>query len=318
MTGVFTSIVMIVGGLLLVVKGADYLVGGSSSIARRFRVKPIVIGLTIVAFGTSMPELVVNIFAIAQGQTALAIGNVIGSNISNILFILGISAVIVPLTVGKSTVTKEIPFALLSVVVLWFMVWDGVLDRADGLVLFAFFTIFLYYTFGISRVEGEAETEDFKLMSIMKSAAFILAGIIGLAIGGKLTVDGARVVASSFGISEGIIGLTLVAIGSSLPELATSVVAARRKEVDIAIGNIVGSNIFNILWVLGLSAVIRDMAFPPIASLDVLIAIGVTLILLVALFLGRRNILERWEGFMFLAIYASYLVFLIMRHVASA
>lgn len=315
---IITAIVMVVGGLLLVVKGADYLVDGSSSVARRLGVKPIVIGLTIVSFGTSMPELVVNLFAVAQDHAGLAIGNILGSNISNILLILGVSATIIPLVVGKSTVTKEIPFALLSVVVLWIMVWDGVLDRADGLVLLAFFIIFLYYTFGISRVEGEAEKEGFEKMSYVKSAALIAAGIIGLAFGGKLTVDGAEVVAAFLGISEEIIGLTVVAIGSSLPELATSVVAARKKEVDIAIGNIVGSNIFNILWVLGLSASITSLTFAPIAVFDVLITIGVTIILLVALFIGKRNVLERWEGVMFLLIYASYLIFLLVRHVTSS
>ena len=318
MYGPFTSVIMAAGGILLVVKGADYLVDGAGSVARRFGVKPIVIGLTIVAFGTSMPELVVNLVASFQDVPGIAIGNVIGSNITNILLILGISAIFHHLTVQRSTVTKEIPFALLSVVVLLIMAWDGMLDRADGLVLLAFFTIFLYYTFGISRVEGDAGTGDIPKLTASKSAWLIAVGITGLAIGGKLTVDGAETVALLLGISDEIIGLTVVAIGTSLPELATSVVAAKKGEVDIAIGNIVGSNVFNILWVLGLSAAIRAIPFDPSSNFDVLVAIGVTLILLAALFIGRKNVLDKWEGWMFIVLYASYLAFLVYRHVASA
>lgn len=318
MYGPFTSIIMAVGGLLLVIKGADYLVDGAGSLARRSGAKPIVIGLTVVAFGTSMPELVVNLVASFQGATGLAIGNIIGSNISNILLILGIAAIIRQLTVQRSTVTKEVPFALLSVVVLLIMVWDGTLDRADGLVLLAFFAIFLYYTFGIGRVEGDLEKKEIPKFSALKSFALIAGGIIGLAIGGKLTVDGAETIALLFGVSEGIIGLTVVAIGTSLPELATSVIAARKGEVDIAIGNIVGSNIFNVLWVLGLSAAIRPLPFEPTAAFDVLVAIGATVILLAALFIGKKDVLEKWEGWMFVALYAAYLTFLVFRHVASS
>lgn len=315
MNGIFTSIVMIVGGILLIVKGAGYLIDGSTSIARRFGMKPIFIGLTIVAFGTSMPELVVNLYAVAQDQAGLAVGNILGSNISNILLILGISAAMVTLPVKPSTVSKEIPFALLSVLVLLIMVWDGVLDRADGLVLLAFFIIFMYYTFGIGRVEGQAE--EFEKMPLRKSVAFIAAGIIGLAVGGHLTVGGAEGVAVTFGISQEIIGLTIVAIGSSLPELAASVVAARRKEVDLAIGNIVGSNIFNILWVFGLSATIRNIAFAPPPNFDVIMVIAATLILLSAMYIGRRNVLQRREGYLFLIIYGAYLAYLVAQHVAS-
>lgn len=313
-----TAALMVIGGILLIVKGADYLVEGSGSIARRFGVKPIVIGLTIVAFGTSMPELVVNLVASFQNAPGLAIGNVVGSNIANVLLILGAAAIIRSLTVHHNTVTKEIPFALLSVVVLLIMVWDGTLDRADGLVLLAFFGIFLYYTFGISRVKGEASTEDIPKFKTGKSYTLIVAGIFGLAVGGKLTVDGAVSIATLFGISNEVIGLTVIAIGTSLPELATSVVAAKKGEVDIAIGNVVGSNIFNVFWVLGLSAAIRPLPFVPTATFDVFVAIGATLVLFTALFIGQKNILEKWEGRMLIALYVMYLTFLVYRHVASA
>lgn len=316
--GPITAALMAVGGILLVVKGADYLVEGSGSVARRFGVKPIVIGLTVVAFGTSMPELVVNLVASFQDAPGLAIGNIVGSNISNILLILGVAAVFHALTVQRNTVTKEIPFALLSAVVLLIMVWDGVLDRADGLVLLCFFIIFLYYTFGISKVQGEMGVGEIPKFGAGKSIALISAGIFGLAVGGKLTVDGAETFGILLGISDAIIGLTVVAVGTSLPELATSVVAARKGEVDIAIGNVIGSNIFNVFWVLGLSSTIRSIPFTTDALFDVLVAIAATLVLLAALFIGKRNILEKWEGWMLMGLYASYIVFLIFRHVASA
>jgi cation:H+ antiporter len=225
-------------GFVLLIKGADFLVDGASAIAKRFNVSDLVIGLTVVAFGTSTPELFVNIVASARGNTEIAIGNVLGSNICNILLILGISAVIYPLSVSKGTVWKEIPFSLLAVIVLGLMANDRVIDgdgsslltRIDGLMLLAFFTIFLYYSFSIAKaIEGLDEHVAVKTTGFNKSYLLVIAGLIGLTLGGKWIVDGAVILARSFGMSESLVGLTIVAVGTSLPELATSAMAAHKK-----------------------------------------------------------------------------------------
>ncbi len=307
-------------GFVFLVKGADFLVDGASSIAKRFGVSSLVIGLTIVAFGTSMPELIVNIFASINGNTDIAIGNILGSNIANILLILGISAVIFPLAVKRSTVWKEIPLALLAVIVVALMANDALIDggsisqltRIDGLILISFFIIFLYYTFGISRVEPADTTEvPIHRYSLSRSILMIGVGLVGLTLGGKWIVDVAVALATGLGVSEALIGLTVVAIGTSLPELATSAVAAYKKDVDIAVGNIVGSNIFNIFWVLGLSAVISPLPFPALLMRDVIMTIVATLLLFVVMFVGKRHTMERWQGIAFIALYVGYIVFII-------
>ncbi len=314
--------ILFVIGFVLLIKGADLLVGGASSLAKRTGVSALMIGLTIVAFGTSMPELVVNLLASVQGNTDIAIGNIVGSNIANILLILGISAMIYPLAVQKGTVWKEIPFALLAVVVLMLMANDIVLDGAtssaltkiDGLVFLGFFVIFLYYVFGIAKNGGENEEgEAVEVFSLGRSFAMILAGLVGLVIGGKWIVDGAVAFASSMGVSEALIGLTVVAVGTSLPELATSAVAAYKRNVDIAIGNVVGSNIFNIFWILGISSIIKPLPFAPALNFDLVAVVLVTTLLFLALFVGKRHVLERWQGGAFVAMYVAYTIFLIMR-----
>lgn len=306
-------------GLLLLVKGADWLVDGASSLATRLGVAPIVIGLTIVAFGTSMPELVVNLFASWSGNTDIAIGNVVGSNIVNILLILGIAGCICPLAVKSNTVWKEVPMALLAAALVWVMANDGVLagngpdrlDRIDGIALLAFFIIFLYYTFGISKVEsGSAETVE--KLPVGRSWLLVLGGITALAVGGKFSVDGAVIIAQGLGVSERIIGLTIVAIGTSLPELLTSAVAAYKKNADIAVGNVVGSNIFNVFWILGLSASIRPLPFMPQNGFDVLVAVGATFLLFIAMFVGKRHMLERWQAATFIMLYVAYLTSLVL------
>ncbi len=309
-------------GFLFLIKGAGFLVDGASSIAKRLGVSALVIGLTIVAFGTSMPELIVSIFASINGSTDIAIGNILGSNIANILLILGISAVIFPLAVKRSTVWKEIPLALLAVVLVGFMANDALIDggsfsgltRIDGLVLISFFIIFLYYTFGISRVEA-ADTAEVPIhrYSLTRACLMIGLGLVGLTLGGKWIVDAAVVLATSLGVSQAIIGLTIVAIGTSLPELVTSMVAAYKRDVDIAVGNIVGSNIFNIFWILGVSAVINPLPFSQLLMRDVIMTIVATLLLFVALFIGKRHILERWQGIGFILIYIGYIVLLIVQ-----
>lgn len=317
------QILLFIVGFGLLIKGADWLVSGASSLASRLGVSALVIGLTIVAFGTSAPELTVNLLASFQGNTDIAIGNIIGSNIANILLILGISAIIFPLAVQRGTVWREIPFALLAVVVLTIMANDVLLDgtaasaltRIDGLVLLAFFGIFIYYIFSIAKQpahEGQEE-EVITQYSVATSAGMIVGGMAGLVVGGKWIVDGAVIFATQLGISEALIGLTVVAIGTSLPELATSAVAAYKRNVDIAIGNVIGSNIFNIFWILGISATITPLPFSAQLGFDLGVVTLVTLLLFLALFVGRRHTLERWQGWVFVCLYVGYIIYLVLR-----
>lgn len=306
-------------GFVFLIKGADVLVEGASSIAKKFRISALVIGLTIVAFGTSAPELIVNIFASINGNTDIAIGNILGSNIANILLILGISAIIFPLAVTKGTVWKEIPLSLLAILAVGvmandFLIENGVfsgLTRIDGIILIFFFIIFLYYTYGISKAEGASGSVEVKDRSFLKAGAMIVIGLAALTIGGKWVVDAAVLIAAALGASQAVIGLTVVAIGTSLPELATSAIAAYKKNPDIAVGNIVGSNIFNIFWILGVSAIISPLPFSPILMRDVLMTIIATFLLFSFMFVGRRHALERWQGILFIAIYVAYLFLLV-------
>lgn len=314
-----TYILFIIGFFILI-KGADFLVSGSGSIARRMKIPSIVIGLTIVAFGTSAPELIVNIFASAQGNTEIAIGNILGSNIANILLILGISAIIYPVTAKANTILKEIPFSLLAVIVLGLMANDVLIDgksfsslsRIDGFVLVSFLIIFLYYIFGIAKFNQDNTKEEIKVLSNFKSILFIILGLIGLVVGGKWIVDGAVKIAEFFNISQSLIGLTIIAIGTSLPELATSAVAAYKKETDIAIGNVVGSNIFNIFWILGASAIIRPLPFGSNSNSDIVMLILASLLLFSFMFVGKKMIIERWQGVFMVIAYFIYIIFLIL------
>ena len=310
-------------GFVLLIKGAHYLVEGASTLARRMGVSDLVIGMTIVALGTSLPELIVSVFAVLRGATGIAIGNVVGSNIANILLVLAASALFGPVIVSRGTVRKEIPFCLLAAVLVAIMpndvFFDGaasdVLSRSDGLVLLGFLVLFLTYIMSVARSGNELPVEvpvsqDGVLRPLLKAAA----GIAGLALGGKWVVGGAVAVARLFRVSEDVIGLTVVAIGTSLPELATSAVAVYRKNSDIAVGNVVGSNIFNIFLVLAITGVIRPLPFSPANNVDVLVMIGVTVMLLVSLLLSKEKYtLHRRDGVMYLAAYAVYLGFLAYR-----
>lgn len=315
------SLGIFVVGLVLLVKGADFLVSGAASLAKKRGISPLVVGLTIVAFGTSAPELVVNLLASFSGNSDIAIGNVIGSNIANIFLILGITAAIFPLSVQKGTVWKEIPFSLLGVFVLAVLANDvlidgsnaSVLGRGDGLVLMAFFIIFLYYTFGIGGGESAGEAEEMPIFSTPKSLLMVIGGMIGLTVGGQLMIDSAVDIAKTLGISDKLIGLTIVAIGTSLPELATSVSAALKKQSDIAVGNVVGSNIFNVFWILGASATIRPLPFSADLNADIAVVIGATALLFIFLFLGTKHRIDRWQGGVFVGIYAAYLGYLTVR-----
>ncbi len=320
------SYILFIIGFLFLIKGADFLVDGASAIAKKLNVSGLIIGLTIVAFGTSAPELIVNIFASAQGNTEIAIGNVLGSNIFNILFILGISSVIYPLLVTKDTVWKEIPFCLFVTILFGFLANDilffknstAQISRIDGLILLIFFVVFIYYIFKVAKKQRNTNKEqlpvDVKQYSLFKSVLLIIIGLVGLNIGAKWVVDGAIDIASFLGVSQSLIGLTIVAVGTSLPELVTSGVAAFKKNADIAIGNIVGSNIFNILLIIGVSSMIRPLSFNVSSNIDIFVAILAPLLLFVAMFTGRKkHLLERWEGILFLVVYMLYLAFVLYR-----
>lgn len=314
--------VLFVLGFPLLLKGADFLVDGSVSIAKKFNISNIVIGLTIIAFGTSLPELVVNVMAGLNGSNELAIGNVLGSNIANILLILGVAALIYPLTTKKNTVWKEIPLSLLAILVLGILVNDQIIDggpvsilsRSDGFILLAFFIIFFTYIISISKGEKSTTETEQKEQSTLKSIIYIVLGLLGLMFGGQWVVDGAIAIATALNVSESLIGLTIVAVGTSLPELATSAVAAYKKQTDIAIGNVVGSNIFNIFWILGIGAVINPITFTPKANIDIAVTIIATLSLFAIMFIGKKRVIERWQAALFLVFYVSYIIFSIFNH----
>ena len=313
--------ILFVIGFFLLIKGANLLVNGSASIAKKYNISSIVIGLTIVAFGTSAPEFIVNVFASAQGNSGIAIGNILGSNIANILLILGISAIIYPVTAKKNTVLKEIPLSFLAVVVLGLMANDMMIDgenssaisRIDGLILLTFFIIFLYYIFGITKSpEDMVETDETQLFSNSKAILFIILGLAGLVFGGKWIVDGAVKIAEHFKVSQTLIGLTIVAVGTSLPELATSAVAAYKKQSDIAIGNAVGSNILNIFWVLGVSAVIRPLPFSVSSNSDIGMTVFASIVLFAVMFIGKKRVIERGQGIFMVTSYIAYMVYLVL------
>jgi cation:H+ antiporter len=330
---IFLSIGSLILGLLLLVKGADWLVDGASSIAKRMGISDLTIGLTVVAFGTSMPELVVNILSSIRGANDIAIGNIVGSNIANILLILGIAATITRIAVKQSTVWKEIPLALLASVVLLLMANDAIVDgypvseisRSDGLTFIAFFCIFLWYTAGIRKQDTDKEQDSAQPRGLPLSIVFVLAGLALLILGGKLSVDGAVTIAEGLGISQALIGLTVVAVGTSLPELATSIVAAMRGKADIAVGNIVGSNIFNVFWILGVSAIISPVKFEPAMNTDLFVAILATVVLFFAVHTGYlhhrlvfwkqrdSHVVERADGILMLVLYAAYIGYLVWR-----
>jgi cation:H+ antiporter len=309
-------------GFALLIQGASLLVSGASSIARRWHVSDLVIGLTVVAFGTSSPEMAVTVISSFQGNTDIAIGNVIGSNIANILLILGVASIIFPLSVSRGTIWKEIPFSLLAALVLAVLANDRLIDgdamsaitRSDGIILLFFFSIFLYYSFSIAQdIEGLPDQVPMKIYSMPGSLLRVVAGLSALTLGGKWIVDGAVDIALALGMSEAVVGLTIVAVGTSLPELATSAVAAYRKNVDIAVGNVVGSNIFNILLVLGVGSLISPLPFDAQSNMGIAMLVFSSLLLFVAMFTMKRRSVDRWEGAVFLACYAAYIVFTVVR-----
>lgn len=323
------NILCLIGGLVLILLGANGLTDGASSVAKRLRIPSIVIGLTIVSFGTSAPELAVSISSALKGSADIAIGNVVGSNIFNILMIVGCTALVAPIVITRNTLRKEIPLCILSSVVLLICANDvilnkasvNILDRVDGLLLLCFFAIFMGYTFAISKPSAgeeqltppETGEEEIKTLPWWKSILYIIGGLAALIYGGELFVNGATDIARRLGVSESIIGLTLVAGGTSLPELATSIVAALKKNPEIAIGNVIGSNLFNIFFVLGCSATITPLRLNGINNFDLLTLVGAGILLwFFGLFFAKRTI-TRIEGSILVLCYVVYTVILIVK-----
>ncbi len=317
------QILLLVVGLVMLVKGSDWLVQGASGLAKKYNVPDIVIGLTIVSFGTSLPELLVSLLSSFKGSSDIALGNVLGSNTANILLILGISAMIFPLSVKRNTTWVEIPISLMAAVLLGVLAHFGfestetqkMIGRGDGILLLLGFAGFMWYIFRLvkSGKEVALEVEGFVPMPLKKTILLIIVGIAGLTWGGRLFVNNAILLAQSWGVSEALIGLTVVAIGTSLPELATSAVAAFKKETDIAVGNVVGSNIFNILWILGLSASIKPLRFNTSTNFDIATVIASSLLLFAVMFLGKKHNVGRWKGLLFVLLYIAYTWYLVQR-----
>lgn len=312
--------VLLVVGLALLLKGANLLVTGAEAVATRLRISPLVIGLTIVSFGTSLPEMLVTMVSGLQGKPDLAIGNLIGSNIANVLLILGVAAIVRPLPVRDSTVVSEIPFSLTAAILVGFLANAALfqdhhelsISRLDGAILLFFFFLFVLYVFKMARRENHDEPERTPLRP-GRSAVYILLGVVGLYLGGRWTVDGAVALARVAGVDDALIGLTVLAIGTSLPELIASAVAAWRNQADMAVGNVVGSNIFNLLWILGLTASFVELPFEVVSNSDLVMVIFSSSLLILALVSSRQNTIQRGHGVLFVLLYAAYLAYVVQR-----
>jgi cation:H+ antiporter len=317
------DIIFLLLGIVILIKGADFLVDGSSALARKWNIPSLIIGLTVVAFGTSMPELVVSLIAVTGGNTATAFGNIIGSNIANILLILGGAAIVSTPTIKNSTIWKEIPFSLLAALALLVVSNDLLIDkiaissltRVDGLVLLMFFVIFIYYIIEVARknTENSEESSNVVGMSNKKISLFIVLGIFGLYLGGKWVVESAVSIAENLGVSDFLIAATVIAVGTSLPELVTSVRAAMKKDLDLVVGNIVGSNIFNIFWILGLSSIVAPIDIPQNINFDIVFLLVATFLLFVFMFVGKKHKLERYQAIIFLMMYVLYITLIVIR-----
>ena len=321
------DILLFLLGIVLIIVGANYLTEGASTLARRMGLSPLVVGLTIVAFGTSAPELIVSLMSALKGNADIAMGNVIGSNIFNILAIGGVTALVAPITITQSTIRREIPLMLLSFLVLFFLSYDtifagtagtteNILSRGEGLTLFGFFLIFLTYTFAIAKDapdDPHADHTPIRSYPLWLLVLFILGGLAALIYGGDLFVSSASSIARTFGMSESFIGLTIVAAGTSLPELATSVAAALKKQPEIAVGNIVGSNIFNIFLILGVSSTITPIRIGGVTALDFLVMIVAGLMLYIFAVLFGQRVVKRGEGAILALSFIAYTVYLIMQ-----
>lgn len=315
------SLILLIIGLGLIGYGANILVDGAAALAKKYNIPNIVIGLTVVAFGTSSPELAISAYSAYTGNSEIAIGNVVGSNIANILLILGITAIIFPLTILRNTVLKEIPLSVLAAIIVYVMVNDiafaneskNIISFSDGIILLAFLAIFMYYLVHLAQTSGEDEDLTIMDMSKMKSVLYIMGGLACLIGGGKIFVDSAVELALSFGMSKAVVGLTIVAVGTSLPELATSVAAALKKNSDIAVGNIVGSNIFNVFFILGISSIIAPLDRGNITDIDLYTCIFASVVLLASGYVMGRHKVTKTEGVIFVILYAVYLGYQVMQ-----
>jgi len=317
----YLEIILLLLGFLLLIKGADFLVTGSVSLARNMNVSGLVIGLTVVAFSTSTPELVVTVVSSLNGHPDVSVGNIIGSNIINLMLILGSTAVIYPLAIQRSTILKEIPFSIVAAMVLFILANDQLFNAdnknqigfVDGLILIFFLGVF--FVFIIRNVSSEEidNSYDESKMDIKKSVLYISGGMIALILGGRFAVNSAVEIARIVGLSERVIALTIVALGTSLPELVTSIMAAIRKSSDIAVGNIIGSNIFNIFMVLPICAFISPIPYSMSFNLDFVLLLVSSVLLMVFTYSGRKAVVDRWEGVIFVVSYIIYVVYIVSR-----
>ncbi|MGD2128273.1 MAG: calcium/sodium antiporter [Lysobacterales bacterium] len=312
---------LLVVGLAILVKGADLLVGGASCVASRLGIPSMVIGLTVVSFGTSLPEMIVTLVSGLRGNPDLAIANVIGSNIANVLLILGVAAIIRPLPVTDSTVFSEIPFSLTAALLVGFLANAALfsarpvltISHFDGAILLFFFFLFMLYVYRVSRTRKVPDEPALPQRTVARSSLYIVLGVTALYFGGRWVVDGAVGIATALGVDDAVIGLTIVAIGTSTPELVASAVAAWRGQTDIAVGNVVGSNIFNLLWVLGLTSTIVELPFEVVSNTDLLMVIAASTMVLLAMVVSRKNAVMRWHGVVFVLCYLAYLAFVVQR-----
>lgn len=314
MKEIIIAILMLVAGFVLLIKGADFFVEGSSSVAKRLKVPSMIIGLTIVAMGTSLPECAVSVTASMSNSNSLAVSNAIGSNIFNLMIVCGVCALFAPLAVQKETLKREFPFSVLCALLLLGLGFIGsALGRIDGIVLLVIFTAYLVWMV-ISAKKARANAqgeEEYKLLPVWKCILFIVGGAVAIKFGGDFVVDGASVIAAWIGMSQTLIGLTVVAFGTSLPELVTSIVAARKNEVDMALGNVIGSNVFNILFVLGIAAAISPIGFITENMVDIAVLVVMSLIVWVLAWTKKK--INRSEGIVMVVIYAIYLVYICVR-----
>ena len=306
-------ILILLIGFVILIKGADFLIDGASSLAKKMSISEIAIGLTIVAFGTSAPELIVNIFASVGGHHEITFGNILGSNIFNILMVLGVAGLISTIVVQRNTILKEIPFLLVATILVFVLaLWNSDLSFFDGIILIAFLTIFFIYVIVFLKAKPLLGS-DIKEHSYFVTLIMMFFGIIGLFFGGKLVVDNAVKIALHFDVSEKFIGLTIVALGTSLPELVTSIIAIKKGRNDLAIGNVIGSNLFNILLVLGVSSLIAPIHYDVTLNIDFIFLCVITIMLFTSMFVGKKHKLTKIEAALFVFLYLVYLVFLFVR-----
>lgn len=319
MNEVIKAVFLLVGGFVLLIKGADFFVDGSSSVAKRFKIPSMIIGLTIVAMGTSLPECAVSITASISNNNALAVSNAVGSNIFNLMVVCGACALFAPLAVDVKTLKKEFPFSVICALLLLVMGYLGTsLGRIDGILLTAVFVIYLLWMVMSAKKARQASDEnsdensdDYEILPVWKCIIFIIGGAAAIMFGGDFVVDGASVIAKSLGLSQNLIGLTVVALGTSLPELVTSIVAAKKNEVDMAVGNVIGSNIFNILLVLGVASAISPIAFITENMIDIIILVIFSII--VWLFAWTKRQIQRKEGLLMLLAYLAFMIYICLR-----